>query len=99
MQYWRKKGLRAHGSDLSSQVIEIARANAVGVIAEDLFQVRSIYDLQADRDGTNLIVCCEVFEHLKAPRRAFEALQRIVTGHLILSVPREPIWRVLIWRA
>ena len=76
-------------------MIELARAKVVYDVSEDIFQVRSVYDVQADRDVADLIVCCEVLEHLEEPRRALEALRRIVTGHLILSVPREPIWRLL----
>jgi hypothetical protein len=34
-------------------------------------------------------------EHLEQPQRALQALQRITTSDLILSVPREPLWRVL----
>ncbi len=92
---WRGNGLKARGTDFSSQVIKIARANAAHDLPQDVFQVRCVYDVQAGRDSADLIVCNEVFEHLEEPRRAFEALQRIVTGHLIISVPREPIWRLL----
>jgi 2-polyprenyl-3-methyl-5-hydroxy-6-metoxy-1,4-benzoquinol methylase len=93
---WRGKGIEARGTDFSSQVIEIARVNAAKYdIPQSAFQVRSIYDIQAERDNADLIICCEVFEHLEDPRRALMALRAIVTGHLILSVPREPIWRLL----
>ena len=46
-------------------------------------------------DSAELIVCCEVLEHLQNPQKAFKSLQRIVKKNLILSVPREPIWRLL----
>jgi 2-polyprenyl-3-methyl-5-hydroxy-6-metoxy-1,4-benzoquinol methylase len=93
---WRGRSIEARGTDFSSQVIEMARVNAAKHdVPQSAFQVRNIYDVQADRDSADLIVCCEVFEHLEDPRRALEALRGIVTGHLILSVPREPIWRLL----
>jgi len=93
---WRGRGIEARGTDFSSRVIEMARANAARYnLPQNAFQVRNIYDVQADADRADLIVCCEVLEHLEDPRRALEVLRGIVTGHLILSVPREPIWRLL----
>jgi 2-polyprenyl-3-methyl-5-hydroxy-6-metoxy-1,4-benzoquinol methylase len=93
---WRLRGIEARGTDFSSRVIDIARGNAESFgVPQSAFQVRSIYDVRADSDLADLIVCCEVFEHLKEPCRAFVALRKIVARHLIISVPREPIWRLL----
>ena len=93
---WQRSGIAARGSDFSTQVIDIARANAreQGVSGE-LFQARSIYDLDAERDSAELIVCCEVLEHLHQPEDGLRALQRIAKDYVIVSVPREPVWRAL----
>ncbi|HCJ51080.1 MAG TPA: methyltransferase type 11 [Gallionella sp.] len=93
---WASQGMVARGCDFSKQVIEIARENAVerGVSAS-LFEARSIYDLESDRDGADLVVCCEVIEHLADPDAGLQALQRVVGRHLIVSVPREPLWSAL----
>ena len=93
---WNRRGLTARGTDFSSEAIRLARLNAVeqGILT-DLFGVRSIYDLERDRDGADLVVCCEVLEHLERPDEALRALQRVVGSYLIVSVPREPIWRLL----
>ncbi|MDE1164221.1 MAG: class I SAM-dependent methyltransferase [Pseudomonas sp.] len=93
---WTDKGLSARGCDFSSQVIEMARENsAQRGLSDTLFEVRSVYDLQAPRDCAELIVCCEVLEHLEDPELALAALQRVVTKNLIISVPREPLWCAL----
>ena len=93
---WTKAGMAARGSDFSAQVINLARKNAVSQgIAPELFQTGSIYDLVFPRDAADLVVCCEVFEHLENPLEGLEVLSRVVKGHLILSVPREPLWRLL----
>lgn len=93
---WNEKGFRARGCDFSKQVIEIARENAVARgLSPSLFESRSIYDLNAGQDGADLIVCCEVLEHLENPEAGLQALQRIIQKHLIVSVPQEPLWRVL----
>lgn len=94
--HWNKQGKLARGSDFSSQVIELARTNAAErSISPALFEARSIYELDAERDSADLVVCCEVLEHLEQPEDGLRALQRVVGRHLILSVPREPIWCAL----
>lgn len=93
---WSRWGIDARGSDFSGKVIELARANAQSRgLPEELFSVRSIYDINAAQDSADLIVCCEVLEHLEDPRAGLTALQRVTNKYLIVSVPREPIWRVL----
>lgn len=93
---WQELGFKARGCDFSSKVIEIARKNAENQkLPVSLFNARSIYDLTWDADAADLIVCCEVLEHLERPEEGLRALQRVVGRHLIVSVPREPIWRVL----
>lgn len=93
---WKKQGIQARGSDFSSQVIKLARANAVEQgFTDQVFNTRSIYDLDSAKDSADLIVCCEVLEHLEEPDKALQVLQNVVSKYLILSVPREPLWRVL----
>jgi 2-polyprenyl-3-methyl-5-hydroxy-6-metoxy-1,4-benzoquinol methylase len=93
---WFGRGINVRGSDFSELVVDVARRNAGQAgISGEIFSAKSIYDLQPVADGADLIVCCEVLEHLEHPRKALEVLQRTVRGHLVLSVPREPLWRVL----
>lgn len=93
---WLGQGIDARGTDFSAQVIGMAKENARGHgMDPERFTVRSIYDVVPKRDSADLLVCCEVMEHLEEPQKAFAALQRIATSDLILSVPREPLWRVL----
>lgn len=93
---WNHQSIDARGSDFSSQVIELARENAVNNgIDPDIYKQCSIYDVEADHDSADLIVCCEVLEHLEHPEDGLQALQRAAEKHVIISVPREPIWCVL----
>ncbi len=90
---WSAHGLQARGCDFSMDVIEIARENAINRgLSTSLFNARSIYDLDATQDSSDLVVCCEVLEHLENPDAGLQALQRITKGHLVVSVPREPLW-------
>ncbi|EAU39981.1 hypothetical protein FP2506_02030 [Fulvimarina pelagi HTCC2506] len=96
VQKWAADGIVTKGSDFSEQIIAMARDNAVkNYLSPDIFEVRSIYEVEPGRDNAELIVCCEVFEHIDDPQRALKALRRVVDRHLILSVPREPLWRAL----
>jgi len=45
--------------------------------------------------ATPLLLACEVFEHLPQPEEALEALAAHQPKQVILSVPREPIWRAM----
>lgn len=92
---WLELGLSARGSDFSERVIELARSNANRrQLDPSVFVTRSIYNLDIG-DSADLIVCCEVLEHLERPEDALRALQKITIKNLVLSVPREPIWCAL----
>jgi SAM-dependent methyltransferase len=41
----------------------------------------------------DLVLGIEVLEHVSDPAAAVAELSRVATGDLVLSVPREPIWR------
>jgi SAM-dependent methyltransferase len=42
----------------------------------------------------DLIMAIEVLEHVPDPAAALRELARLSRGHLVLSVPREPVWRM-----
>lgn len=93
---WNRKGIEARGSDFSSQVIQLAQENALeNGFSPNLLKQLSIYDASPKNDSADLIVCCEVLEHLEDPNKGLIALQGIVENYVILSVPREPIWCAL----
>ena len=98
--YWSLKflseGKDVRGTDFSEKVIEIAKKNAIERGHDPMrFTQQSIYDAVPERDSSELIICCEVLEHLEHPEVGLRALKGITTKHLIVSVPREPVWRGL----
>ena len=98
--YWTLKlmerGIDSHGSDFSRTMIELAQANALNrKLPVEIFHTRSIYDLNPREDAAKLIICCEVLEHLEYPEAALQTLQAIAKPYLIISVPREPLWRIM----
>jgi 2-polyprenyl-3-methyl-5-hydroxy-6-metoxy-1,4-benzoquinol methylase len=43
----------------------------------------------------DLVTAIEVLEHLDDPRAALAEMARVSASHLLVSVPREPLWRLL----
>jgi 2-polyprenyl-3-methyl-5-hydroxy-6-metoxy-1,4-benzoquinol methylase len=84
-------GAHVVGCDLSPQIVAEARARHPGLA----FEVQSIYDAGEHGRGFDLVVACEVLEHLEDPARALHAIARASRRHLFVSVPREPLWRLL----
>jgi 2-polyprenyl-3-methyl-5-hydroxy-6-metoxy-1,4-benzoquinol methylase len=90
-----RRGLRVRGSDVSASVIAEARRRARAARLEVGLKAAPIQALDPGEDGAELIVCCEVMEHLDDPRAALEIVARLASPWLVVSVPREPLWRAL----
>ncbi len=96
--YWKSyfgTNFHSRGCDFSQITIDIAKKNAVeSGFDSNIFKQKSIYDLEAEDEHADLIICTEVLEHLEDPALALEKLQEITQKNIILSVPNEPIWRI-----
>jgi 2-polyprenyl-3-methyl-5-hydroxy-6-metoxy-1,4-benzoquinol methylase len=90
-----RRGLRVRGSDVSAEVIAEARRRSRAAGIEVDYRTAPISKLAPDRDAAELIVCCEVLEHLDDPEAGLETITRLARPWLLVSVPREPIWRTL----
>lgn len=88
-------GFVVRGSDIAAGAIVAARRRAAERSLSATFRVADLHDLMPEVDGAELVVCCEVMEHLTDPERGLEVLARLAQPHLIVSVPREPLWRLL----
>jgi len=54
-----------------------------------------VQELDPAQDAAELIVCCEVLEHLGDPDAALSVVASLAAPWAIVSVPREPLWRAL----
>lgn len=59
------------------------------------FHEASAYELPHADSSFDLVLCCEVLEHLEEPDRAFAELARVARGAVLVSTPWEPLWRGL----
>lgn len=85
---------RLFGCDLSKQEIAKVRNNCKNIKIE--LSVQDAQDLNKYKDNQfDLVVCCEVLEHLQNPEKGLQELLRISNKYLLISVPNEPIWRIL----
>jgi ubiquinone/menaquinone biosynthesis C-methylase UbiE len=55
----------------------------------------SAYELPFEDASFDLVVCCEVLEHLEHPGRGLAEAVRVAKKAVLVSTPREPLWRVL----
>ena len=90
-----ERNIDAHGFDLEPEIVAQANTKSEAAGYGTRFETKSLYDLKTAEIETNLIVCCEVLEHLPDPRAALTILASQRSQGFIFSVPREPVWRLL----
>lgn len=79
------------GFDIGDTAIKEAKDNFSSIE----FDKQSIYEISCKDDTYDLVVCCEVLEHLENYEAALKELIRISKKYIIVTVPKEPIWRIL----
>jgi 2-polyprenyl-3-methyl-5-hydroxy-6-metoxy-1,4-benzoquinol methylase len=84
-------GAPALGVDLGGERLqgEWSRRQREGVS----FRAASAYDLPFEDSSFECVCALEVLEHLERPRDALAEMARVARGTLLVSVPREPLWR------
>lgn len=82
---------RAVALDVDLEGVAAARSNSPFAS----YLSASAYALPFRDRAFDLVLCCEVLEHLEFPRPGLREIARVASRTCLLSVPREPIWRVL----
>jgi ubiquinone/menaquinone biosynthesis C-methylase UbiE len=81
------RGVTAIGLDVDGTGLRIAQSqNSVSLVQG------SVYALPFASGSFDLVMCCEVLEHVERPDDALAELARVSGNRVLLSVPNEPIW-------
>ncbi len=59
------------------------------------FREADIYKLPFEDATFDLVICCEVLEHLEFSDRGLLEICRVSRRAVLVSTPREPLWRCL----
>ncbi len=78
------------GTDLSDRQIEMARRQYPDLA----FRSANAYQLPYEDSSFELVMGCEVLEHLDRPSEAIQEMARVAKTWLLVSVPWEPTWRI-----
>ena len=82
-------GVTVVGLDIDGSGLRVAQSqNSVSLLQG------SVYALPFAPASFDLVLCCEVLEHLEQPHAALAELTRVTRGLVLLSVPNEPVWRL-----
>jgi len=79
------------GSDYSQEIINAAKSRNPGVS----LKAADVLNLPYADGAYELVVAAEVLEHVAQYEKALKEIARVGSKYFLLSVPQEPIWRVL----
>lgn len=88
--YFKKIGKKLEGVDNSKTALSLGK-NLFPYLS---LNYASIYKLPYKDNSFDLVVCMEVLEHLKDPKKALFEIMRVSKKYAILSVPNEPFFRI-----
>ncbi|MFC1843658.1 methyltransferase domain-containing protein [Thermodesulfobacteriota bacterium] len=77
--------------DISPDIIEVAKESDEAIN----FLCASVYELPFEDDFFDMVVANEVLEHVDKPELALAELDRVCRKYFLVSVPREPVWRMM----
>lgn len=86
-------GLSVAAFDASLEAIEAAQLHNSHPLVT--YSVTDIDAAAVVMQPVGLVLCLEVLEHLKEPETALDCLAALSSNFIIVSVPREPLWRLL----
>lgn len=86
-----KPDIELEASDIDPDLVSVTQNRVPDVKTS----VESIYSVKKDDESADLVFVLEVLEHLDKPEDALREVHRITRRYAIISVPREPIWRIL----
>jgi 2-polyprenyl-3-methyl-5-hydroxy-6-metoxy-1,4-benzoquinol methylase len=95
VERWARQlgGGRVVGIDLEEESIQAGWAERQAANLE--YRVMEAENLPFAADEFDLAAAIEVLEHVPDPEHTLSEMARCAERHLLVSVPREPLWRML----
>ncbi len=84
---------RVVGTDLEDPKLQVQWATRPRPNLQ--FMPMTVQQLQFDEGEFDLVAATEVLEHVDQPVPALDEMARVAGRWLLVSVPREPVWRML----
>ncbi|MDR2999668.1 MAG: class I SAM-dependent methyltransferase [Fibromonadaceae bacterium] len=81
--------LNYFGYDINPIALNLAKQNASNAKLE----IQDIYTLKSEHEF-DIIICCEVLEHLQKPLKALKNIAKLNAKIYIFSVPNEPFFKL-----
>ena len=78
-------------SDIDPELVSLTKERVPEVSATS----ESIYTLSHKDKSFDIVFTLEVMEHLEQPNIALKEIKRVTNRYAIISVPNEPLWRIL----
>lgn len=83
------------GCDIAADAVDEARRRVVQAGLDIPIEQHGIVECANAYAPQDLVVCCEVLEHLEDTQAALDILTKLGRRFVLVSVPREPVWRIL----
>lgn len=85
------KGQHFEASDYDGRYVQMIKEKRPEIKARQ----ESVYELQRADDEFGCVFLLEVLEHLDDYRKALSEIFRVSNKYVVISVPKEPLWRML----
>lgn len=88
-------GYECKGIDILPEAVRLSKDNFASRGMNVNINTGNIYMKSDLPNQDQLIICMEVLEHLEHPEQAIKNIVDVTDEYFIVSVPREPLWRIL----
>ena len=93
------RGWDVRGSDLEPTSVAQSNQQCAARGIAPKFETRSLFDLKPKDASAELVICCEVLEHVPQTERAVAVLKSLADPYLLLSVRASRSGACSTWRA
>ncbi len=87
--------MKSFKSDAEIEAIDLNEGVLENSVPGVTFKKMSVYELEYPDSSFDLVSALETLEHLDLVPEALAEIKRVAKEYVLLSVPREPMWRLM----